>query len=73
MTLPTFVAQGTKDEFVHPPTTDAYVARLCAAHADVAYDHVKDTGHGLVALRALPRVQVFFRDVLADRAVASTC
>jgi predicted esterase len=73
MTLPMFVAQGTKDELVRPPTTDAYVARLCAAKADVVYDHVEDTGHGLVALRALPRVQAFFRDTLAGRAVASTC
>ncbi|WP_204772982.1 lipase family protein [Leifsonia flava] len=54
--VPLFVAQGLTDTLVHPDLTSDFVQRARALGVDVVYDEIADTGHGEVALRAVPKV-----------------
>jgi alpha-beta hydrolase superfamily lysophospholipase len=54
--VPLFVAQGETDTLVRPASTDAFVATERSNGTDVSYLKISKTGHGLVALRALPRL-----------------
>jgi pimeloyl-ACP methyl ester carboxylesterase len=71
--VPIFIAQGTDDHTVRPPTTNAYVAELCAAGATVEYVALPGTGHALAALKALPKVQPWLHDRAADRPAPNNC
>ncbi|MEJ3405357.1 lipase family protein [Rathayibacter sp. YIM 133350] len=53
ISIPLYVAQGDTDTLVRPGLTDAFVGRQSGLGADVTYEKIADTGHGLVALRAL--------------------
>ncbi|WP_205649430.1 S9 family peptidase [Agromyces sp. LHK192] len=53
-TIPLFVAQGATDTLVHPDLTKAYVERQQSLGTDVTFLSIPDTGHGLVADRAMP-------------------
>ncbi len=52
--VPLFVAQGDVDELVRPEITADFVDKQRAAGTEVTYETVENTGHGLVADRALP-------------------
>lgn len=54
--VPLFVAQGDDDELVRPEITAAFVRAQAAAGTAVTYETIEGTGHGLVALRAVPKV-----------------
>ncbi|WP_431280330.1 alpha/beta fold hydrolase [Leifsonia poae] len=51
--VPVFVAQGETDQLVRPQATAAFVEHERAIGTDVSFLRIPDTGHGLVALRAL--------------------
>ncbi len=53
---PLYVAQGASDTLVRPALTAAFVAAQQALGTDVTSEVIPDTGHGLVALRALTKL-----------------
>lgn len=71
--VPLFVAQGDVDTLVKPEDTAAFARQQCAAGASVSYLTIRDTGHGLVALRALPELLPWLAAVNENRPVHSTC
>lgn len=54
--VPLFVAQGLDDTLVHPELTSDFVRHEKDLGVDVVYDEIPGTGHGEVALRAVPKV-----------------
>lgn len=56
LSVPLFVAQGAIDTLVRPELTEKYVAEQQAAGTDVSFHLIPKTGHGLVALRAMPEL-----------------
>jgi len=54
--VPLFVAQGATDTLVRPELTATFVAEQQGLGTDVTSIVIPDTGHGLVALRALPEL-----------------
>ena len=56
LSVPLFVAQGLSDTLVHPEFTSDFVAHEKSLGVDVVYDEIADTGHGEVALRAVPKM-----------------
>ena len=54
--MPLFVAQGASDTLVRPELTARFVAEQQGLGTDVTSIVIADTGHGLVALRALPEL-----------------
>lgn len=60
--VPLYVAQGATDELVRPELTAKFVAAQQALGTDVTSQVVPDTGHGLVALRALPDILMWVLD-----------
>ena len=50
-----------------------FVAKQCAAGEHVVFQTYPDTGHGEVALKAIPDLMTFFQGVLAGTPPASTC
>ncbi|AMB59153.1 lipase family protein [Microterricola viridarii] len=52
--VPLFVAQGASDTLVRPALTAEFVEEQRALGADVESHVIPDTGHALVALRAMP-------------------
>lgn len=73
LTVPLFVAQGDTDTLVDPATTRAFADHECAIGTGVTYLPIPDTGHGLVALRAVDRVIAWFDDVRSGRPIDSHC
>jgi len=73
LTVPLFVAQGDTDTLVDPATTRSFADHECALGSRVTYLPIPDTGHGLVALRAVDRVIAWFDDVRTGRPVDSHC
>ncbi len=71
--VPLFVAQGATDTLVLPSATEQFVSQECAKGEHVTFQLYPDTGHGLVALKAVPAVTSFFADVLKGAPPASTC
>lgn len=53
---PLFVAQGDIDTLVRPEITQSFVDEQKALGANVTYVPVPKTGHGMVALKAMPDV-----------------
>ncbi|MFF1877427.1 lipase family protein [Leifsonia sp. NPDC058230] len=51
--VPLFLAQGDTDQLVRPQATAAFVEHERAIGTRVSFLRIPDTGHGLVALRAL--------------------
>jgi pimeloyl-ACP methyl ester carboxylesterase len=54
LTAPLFIAQGQTDTLVHPASTARFAAHERSLGTAVTYDFIPKTGHGLVALRAIP-------------------
>ncbi len=73
LAVPLFVAQGDADTLVLPGATRAWVATECADGEHVTLRTYPDTGHGMIALKAMPAVLSFLRAVLAGAPPASTC
>lgn len=71
--VPLYVAQGASDTLVLPSATQQFVAKQCASGQHLTFESYPDTGHGLIALKAVPAVTSFFSDVLAGTPPASTC
>ena len=71
--VPLFVAQGETDALVLLSATQQFVGKQCAAGEHVIFQTFPDTGHGEVALKAVPDVITFFAAVLAGNPPASTC
>jgi len=71
--VPLFVAQGVTDALVLLSATEGFVAKQCAAGEHVVFQTYPDTGHGEVALKAIPDVMKFSTGVLAGSPPASTC
>jgi pimeloyl-ACP methyl ester carboxylesterase len=53
ITVPLFVAQGDADKLVRPEATAAFVTHERTLGTSVEFVRIPDTGHGLVAIRAL--------------------
>jgi len=53
ITVPLFVAQGETDVLVRPEATAAFVTHERSLGTAVEFVRIPDTGHGLVAIRAL--------------------
>ena len=62
--VPLFVAQGAIDTLVLPSATQQFVAQECAKGEHVTFQLYPNTGHGLVALKAVPAVMSFFTAVI---------
>jgi len=73
LAVPLFVAQGDTDTLIDPATTRSFADHECALGSEVTYLPIPDTGHGLVALRAVDRVIAWFDDVRTGRPVESHC
>jgi pimeloyl-ACP methyl ester carboxylesterase len=73
LTVPLLVAQGDTDTLVVPSTTAAFIAHECSIGTRVTALHIPKTGHGLVALRALPTVMAFFARLGTDVPSAPSC
>jgi pimeloyl-ACP methyl ester carboxylesterase len=56
LSVPLFVAQGDVDHLVRPDITAQFVDRERGLGTEVTYETIDDTGHGLVALRAMPKL-----------------
>lgn len=54
--VPLFIAQGESDTLVHPGITAQFAEQQRTLGTDVTYHSIPDTGHGLVALKALPKL-----------------
>ncbi|GAA2244902.1 lipase family protein [Herbiconiux moechotypicola] len=54
--VPLFVAQGDVDQLVHPDITAAFVKSQAEAGTTVTSYTIEGTGHGTVALRAVPKL-----------------
>jgi pimeloyl-ACP methyl ester carboxylesterase len=54
--VPLFIAQGQTDELIDPEITARFAEQQRSLGTDVTYVSIPDTGHGLVALRALPKL-----------------
>ena len=66
--VPLFVAQGVTDTLVLLSATQGFVAKQCAAGEHVVFQTYPDTGHGEMALKAIPDLMTFFQGVLAGAA-----
>lgn len=53
---PLFVAQGQSDTLVNPQITQQFVDNQVALGATVTFVPIANTGHGMVALRAIPQL-----------------
>ena len=73
LTVPLLVAQGETDTLVRPSATTAFVAHECSIGTLVDYIRIPKTGHGLVALRAMPRVMQFFAQLSDASTPGSVC
>ena len=71
--VPLFVAQGTADTLVLPSATQQFVSQECKSGEHVTFQLYPNTGHGLIALKAVPAVTSFFTDVINGAPPTSTC
>ncbi len=71
--VPLLVAQGESDVLVRPATTEQFVRQQCARGTHVVFKQFPDTGHGLIALKAVPDVLDLFAAVRTGTPPPSTC
>lgn len=57
--VPLFIAQGTDDTLVRPQITQQFAEQEQRLGTAVTYVAIPNTGHGLVALRALPHLRTW--------------
>jgi acetyl esterase/lipase len=50
--IPVFIAQGSADQTVDPPVTQAYMKKLCAAGSRVQLLMLPGVGHGAIAMKS---------------------
>lgn len=70
LTAPLFVAQGDDDQLVRPSSTADFVAHERSIGSTVVYQTIEKTGHGLVALRAMPELLKWLPSVGAGATAA---
>jgi hypothetical protein len=58
---------------VLPSATQQFVAQECAKGEHVTFQLYPDTGHGLIAVKAVAAVTSFFSGVINGAPPASTC
>jgi pimeloyl-ACP methyl ester carboxylesterase len=73
LSVPLLVAQGDTDTLVRPSATAGFVIHECSIGTKVQFLHIAGTGHGLVALRAMPTVMKFFAQVANGSTPDSNC
>ncbi|MDQ1546202.1 MAG: hypothetical protein QOH69_1106 [Actinomycetota bacterium] len=73
LTVPLLVAQGETDTLVRPTATSAFVTHECSIGTRVNFIRIPKTGHGLVALRAMPTVMQFFAQLSKGSTPSSVC
>ena len=61
--VPLFVAQGESDTLVHPAITAQFAEQQRSLGTDVTYVSIPQTGHGLVALKALPKLFDWLKEI----------
>jgi hypothetical protein len=71
--VPLFVAQGDTDALVKPALTWEFADRECGLGTRVTRLAIPATGHGEVALRALPTVLPWFATVESGALPAANC
>jgi len=72
--VPMLVVQGTADQTVPPPLTDAYVTgRACPIGDTVQYLHVPGATHGTVVFVAAPTIVTWMDARVAGTPAPSTC
>jgi alpha-beta hydrolase superfamily lysophospholipase len=65
LTVPLFIAQGDVDALIKPALTWQFADHECAIGTHVTRLPIPDTGHGMVALRALPTLLPWFGRALS--------
>ena len=73
LTVPLLVAQGEIDTLVRPSATATFVTHECSIGTRVDFIRIPETGHGLVALRAMPSVMKFFAQLSDGSTPGSVC
>ena len=73
ITVPLLVAQGESDVLVHPAATQQFVQQQCAKGTQVIFKPFPDTGHGQIALTAVPDMLSFFATARTGNPPPSTC
>jgi hypothetical protein len=73
MPVPLFVTQGDTDVLVKPALTWQFADRECGLGTRVTRLAIPATGHGEVALRALPTVLPWFATVESGALPALNC
>ncbi len=58
---PLFVAQGEADTLIDPQITQQFVNSQKTLGADVTYVTIPNTGHGMVALKAMPDMLIWLK------------
>jgi acetyl esterase/lipase len=71
--VPLFVAQGATDALVKPELTWQFADRECGLGTRVTRLSIPATGHGEVALRALPTVLPWFAAIASGSPPATNC
>jgi Secretory lipase len=71
--VPLFIAQGDTDVLVKPPLTWQFADRECGLGTHVTRLAIPQTGHGEVAVRALPTLLPWFAAVESDAGPAADC
>ncbi|HEY7812137.1 MAG TPA: hypothetical protein VIC62_02810 [Nakamurella sp.] len=73
ITVPLLVAQGESDVLVHPAATQQFVQQQCAKGTHVIFKQFPDTGHGQIALKAVPDILSLFAAARTGNPPPSTC
>jgi len=63
LTVPLFVAQGQTDALVRPEVTRQFADRETSLGTSVTFISIPNTGHGLVALRAMPKLMEWLKQI----------
>jgi acetyl esterase/lipase len=71
--VPAFLAQGTADNVVPPPLTEAYVKRLCAAGTPVTLKMIPDGIHAFAARDSAADAARWIADRFAGKPALSNC
>ncbi len=61
LNVPAFIAQGQTDELVTPSVTKSYADTQKLVGTKVTFVSIPDTGHGMVALRAMPQLLTWLK------------
>lgn len=71
--VPLFIAQGEDDALVDPRVTREFADHECSIGTAVTFVSISNTGHGLVAMRALDDLMPWFARALAGTEPVEPC